>query len=179
MRRLFFLLPILIFVALAAIFASRLDGNLDPSALPSALLDKPAPEFALPGLEGRPQKPGFATADLSGQVTIVNIFASWCVPCLAEHPLITRLAEDGATIYGINYRDTDPAAARWLDKHGDPYARIGADRDARASLEWGVTGVPETFILDSTGRIRHKQAGPLTPAIVEQVILPILAELGQ
>lgn len=179
MRRLVYLLPILVFVALAAIFATRLDGTHDPSQLPSALIDKPAPQFTLPGLETRPQKPGFATADLTGQVTVVNIFASWCIPCLAEHPLITRLAEDGVTVYGINHRDKDADAARWLDKHGDPYTRIGADRDARVSIEWGVTGVPETFILDRAGRIRHKQTGPLTPTIVEQDFLPILAELNK
>ena len=179
MRRLIFLLPIIGFVTLAIIFATRLDGNHDPSQLPSALIDKLAPEFDLPALQGQPEIPGFATADLPGQVTIVNIFASWCIPCLAEHPLISRLAEEGVTVFGINHRDKDPAAQRWLAKHGNPYTRIGADRDARASIEWGVTGVPETFILDATGRIRHKHTGPLTPAIIEQDILPILAELGQ
>ncbi|MHA1565824.1 MAG: DsbE family thiol:disulfide interchange protein [Alphaproteobacteria bacterium] len=179
MRRLLFLIPVIAFVALAAIFSTRLDGTRDPSLLPSVLIDKPAPVFNLPALTGQQDIPGIATADLTGQVTIVNIFASWCVPCLAEHPLISRLAEDGVTIFGINYRDKDPAALRWLAKHGNPYTRIGADRDARASLEWGVTGVPETFILDATGRIRHKYSGPLTPAIIEQELLPILAELTQ
>jgi len=179
MRRLLFLIPVLAFVALAAVFATRLDGPRNPSILPSTLIDKPAPEFVLAALEGQQDILGFSTADLAGQVTIVNIFASWCIPCLAEHPLITRLAEDGVTIFGINYRDKDRDALRWLTKYGNPYTRVGADRDARAGLEWGVTGVPETFILDTAGRIRAKYSGPLTPALIEQEILPILAELNK
>ncbi len=179
MRRLLLLVPVVAFVALAGVFVTGFDGRREPGIIPSTLLDNPAPEFALAALEGQEELLGFSTADLAGQVTMVNIFASWCIPCLAEHPQISRLAEDGVTIFGINYRDKDPNAVRWLAKNGNPYTRVGADRDGRAGLEWGVNGVPETFILDITGRIRAKYSGPLTPALIEQDILPILAELNQ
>jgi cytochrome c biogenesis protein CcmG/thiol:disulfide interchange protein DsbE len=179
MRRLAFALPALLFIAVAAMFAIPFVLNLDPEALPSALTGKPAPEFALPPIEGRPDTLGLSTDDLKGQPSVVNVFASWCVPCLAEHPLISRLAEEGYEVYGINHRDAPEDATRWLDRHGDPYARIGADSDARASIDWGVTGVPETFILDRDGRIRHKVVGPITPQVLEQQVLPALRELAR
>lgn len=176
MRRLIFILPIAVFVVLAGFFLLQLLGGRDTSILPSALIDQPAPDFKLAAVAGA-DTPGLASDDLRGGVSLVNVFASWCIPCLAEHPLITRLAEDGVTIYGINYRDTDAAATRWLKRNGNPYSRIGADRDARASLEWGVTGVPETFIIDASGNIRFKHAGPMTPEILDRDIMPVLNEL--
>ncbi|MFQ5971006.1 MAG: DsbE family thiol:disulfide interchange protein [Alphaproteobacteria bacterium] len=179
MRRVLFILPLVGFLGLAALLVGMLRADRDPSHIPSALIDRPVPEFELPGIEDRPGSGGFSSADLRGQVTLVNIFASWCLPCLAEHPLITRLAEEGHTVYGINHRDTDRAATRWLERHGDPYTRIGVDADARVSIEWGVTGVPETFIVDRNGRIRHKHTGPLTPDALESDILPILKELQE
>ncbi len=179
MRRLIFFLPAGAFVILAGFFLSQLLLNRDPSYIPSALIDRPAPAFALPGVDGRPGPDGFATADLLGDLTLVNVFASWCVPCLAEHPLITRLAEeDGYRVYGINHRDQDAEAAAWLRRNGDPYARVGADRDARVSVEWGVTGVPETYIVDARGVIRYKHVGPLTRQSVEDELLPLLREIG-
>lgn len=177
MRKFIFLLPVAVFAVLAGFFLMQLTGGRSASILPSALIDQPAPEFTLSAITGT-DIPGFSRDDLIGGVTMVNVFASWCIPCLAEHPLITRLAEDGVTVYGINYRDTDTAAARWLTRNGNPYSRIGADRDARVSLEWGVTAVPETFIIDAEGNIRFKFSGPMTPEVVERDILPVLADLA-
>ena len=181
MRRLFHILPAAAFVLTAAVFAWILyQGQFmgrDPSILPSALIDKPAPEFTLPPL--RAGGPGLSSTDLAGQVSVVNVFASWCVPCKAEHPLLMRLREDGAAaLYGLNYKDERADAVTWLDRLGGPYDRIGADRDGRVAIDWGVYGVPETFILDGEGRIRYKHVGPITPADYEDVILPIIEELG-
>lgn len=176
MRRLLYFIPVAVFAVLAGLFLFQLRAGRDASILPSVMIDQPAPDFVLPAVAGV-DMPGFATTDLQGQVTIVNIFASWCIPCLAEHPLITRLAEDGFNVYGINHRDTDTAAARWLKRNGNPYAAVGADREARVSLDWGVTGVPETFIIDADGSIRFKHSGPITPDILERDFLPILTQL--
>ena len=181
MRRLFYILPAAAFVLTAAAFAWMLYlGQFmgrDPSILPSTLIDKPAPIFSLPTL--RDDGPGLSSTDLVGRVSVVNVFASWCVPCRAEHPLLMRLHEEGAAaLYGINYKDAREDAIAWLDRLGDPYDRIGADRDGRVAIDWGVYGVPETFILDGEGRIRYKHVGPITPADYEDVILPIIEELG-
>jgi cytochrome c biogenesis protein CcmG/thiol:disulfide interchange protein DsbE len=168
-----FLLPVALFAALAAGFFAGLGS--DTKVLPSPLIDKPAPEFALPPLAG--QKSGFSSADLGGEVSLVNVFASWCVPCRAEHPVLNRLAQTRRVpIYGINYKDKARDAAEWIAELGNPYTRIGAD-DGRVGIEWGVYGVPETFVVDRAGRIRYKHVGPLTQADVEQSILPLIAEL--
>ena len=177
MTRAVFVVPAALFVAVAALFAVPFILELDPKALPTALQDQPAPAFELPPIDGMPESLGLGTADLRGRPSVVNIFASWCVPCLAEHPLITRLAEDGVPVHGINFRDEADDAIRWLRRHGNPYARVGADTDARASIEWGVTGVPETFVLDAEGNIRHKIVGPMTPKMLESEVLPLLREL--
>jgi len=179
MRKLGYALPVLLFLAIALLFAMPFALRLDSHVLPSALIDQPAPEFALPPIEGRPQTLGLSTADLSGKPSVVNVFASWCVPCLAEHPIISRMAEDGFTVYGIDHRDQPEDIRAWLDRNGNPYARIGADRDARVSIDWGVTGVPETFLLDRNGRIRHKIVGPMTPDIYAEEVLPRLRELAR
>ena len=104
---------------------------------------------------------------------------TWCLPCLAEHSIISRLAEEGVAVYGINHRDAAEDANRWLDRHGNPYRRIGADIDARVSIDWGVTGVPETFIIDAQGRVRHKIIGPMTPEILADEVMPLLRELAK
>jgi cytochrome c biogenesis protein CcmG/thiol:disulfide interchange protein DsbE len=178
MRRLVVILPVLLFAALLGVMAALLtddERNNDPSRLPSPLVGKTAPAISLPAIaEIIPG--GFSTNDLKGRVTIVNVFASWCVTCLAEHPLITKLAADGARVYGINHRDKAADAITWLRRHGNPYEAIGADTDARASLEWGVTGVPETFIIDANGKIAYKHAGPITPEVLEGKIPPKLRE---
>ena len=151
----------------------------DPSHIPSALLDQPVPQFALPGVEGREGPDGFDTADLEGSLSIVNVFASWCVPCLAEHPLISGLAEDGYRIYGINHRDKDAEAAAWLNRHGDPYTGVGADRDARVSVDWGVTGVPETFIGRWQWRDPLQACRSVDPSVAsEEEFVPRLRALG-
>ena len=179
MRRFIVILPVVVFAALLGVMASLLtdgDRNNDPSRLPSPLVGKPAPAFSLPAVAANIPG-GFSTDDLKGHVTIVNVFASWCIPCLAEHPLITQLAADGVRVYGINHRDKSADAVTWLRRHGNPYLAIGFDADARASLEWGVTGVPETFIIDANGTIAYKHAGPITPDVLERKILPKLREV--
>ncbi|MEQ8968574.1 MAG: DsbE family thiol:disulfide interchange protein [Azospirillaceae bacterium] len=176
LRRALFAAPLVIFAVIAGWMAVPLMTGDDPSRLPSALIDKPAPEFALPPLPGRDD--GFAAADLGGEPALVNVFASWCVPCLAEHPLITRLAEQEAVpVYAINYKDAPGDAIAWLERHGNPFTRIGMDREGRVGIDWGVYGVPETFVVDAEGRIRFRHPGPLTPEIVEDTILPLVEEL--
>jgi cytochrome c biogenesis protein CcmG/thiol:disulfide interchange protein DsbE len=173
-RRLLFILPVVLLVGLAVLFAVGLKH--DPSIVPSVLLDKPAPAFDLPPL--RDDNRGLATADLIGQASLVNVFASWCGPCRVEHPLFMRLAEEGdVPIYGINYKDAEKDAKRWLRDLGDPYTRIGVDEDGRAAIEWGVYGVPETFVVDREGTIRFKQVGPLTEEVLEESIRPLLRDL--
>jgi cytochrome c biogenesis protein CcmG/thiol:disulfide interchange protein DsbE len=162
---------------LAVLTLQTKDGR-DPSLIPSALLGKPAPAVGLPAVaEDIPG--GFAGADLRGRVTMVNVFASWCVPCLVEHPLITRLAEEGVAVYAINHRDTVREASRWLKKNGNPYTAVGFDPDGRASVEWGVTGVPETYIINAEGIVTFKHAGPITAKVLKDTILPKLEEAGE
>ncbi|NYZ15340.1 DsbE family thiol:disulfide interchange protein [Azospirillum sp. RWY-5-1] len=174
MRRLLFILPLLLFVGVAVAF--YLGFNRDPREIPSVLIDKPVPEFALPALPG--YKQGLATADLKGDVQLVNVFASWCVPCKIEHPVITRLSrEQGVPVRAINHKDKAEDAIAWLKRNGDPYAGIGQDLDGRVSIDWGVYGVPETFLIDRQGRIRYKHVGPLSPEVVERDILPLVKEL--
>ncbi|MCZ6839583.1 MAG: DsbE family thiol:disulfide interchange protein [Alphaproteobacteria bacterium] len=178
MRRILFIIPVVIFAVLIGVLAvltlQTKDGR-DPSLIPSALLGKPAPEFSLPAVAADIPG-GFATADLRGQVTMVNVFASWCVPCLAEHPLISRLAADGLPIYAIDHRDTTVDVAKWLKKNGNPYTAVGFDPDGRVSVEWGVTGVPETFIINPDGVVIYKHSGPMTPKVLKDKILPKIRE---
>jgi cytochrome c biogenesis protein CcmG/thiol:disulfide interchange protein DsbE len=173
MRRLLYLIPVAVFVAVGIGLAVGL--TRDPGTLPSALLDHPVPAFELPGLDGGE---GFSNTDLVGQVSLVNVFASWCVPCRVEHPVLMKLAESGVPIYGINYKDPADQAQAWLAELGNPFQKIGADRNGRVGIEWGVYGVPETFVVDAEGRIRHKHVGPLQPRDLERTLLPILAELS-
>ena len=169
-----FILPLAVFVLIAGIFSYMLVTGYDSSKIPSVLIDQPVPAFDLPPLDD--SRPGLATADLAGHVSVVNFFASWCLPCRAEHPLLMRLAEDGVAVYGINYKNERADAIRWLAELGNPYRRIGID-EGRAAIEWGVYGLPETFIVDKDGRIRFKQVGPITPQDFDELILPILGEL--
>ncbi|HEX2555269.1 MAG TPA: DsbE family thiol:disulfide interchange protein [Microvirga sp.] len=165
--RLLFVLPALIFAALALLFVVRLHAG-DPSRLPSALIGRPVPAFALAPLEGlradgRPI-PGLSQADLKGRVTIVNVWASWCAPCRQEHPVLMDLARAGAArVVGINYKDNPENARRFLGALGNPFAAVGVDPNGRTAIDWGVYGVPETFIVGPDGTIRHKHVGPLTP----------------
>jgi cytochrome c biogenesis protein CcmG/thiol:disulfide interchange protein DsbE len=174
MPRLLFILPLLLFGAIAAYFAVGL--TKDPRKLPSALIDKPAPEFDLPPLYDA--KPGLAKADLGGEVKLVNVFASWCVPCKVEHPVLMRFSEQNDTpLYGINYKDATKDAVAWLGQLGDPYQRIGQDLSGRVGIEWGVYGVPETYVVDREGRIRYRHVGPVLPDALEEKILPLIEEL--
>ena len=166
--RLIFLLPGLIFLVLAGLFLFQLVRGRNPTEVPSVLIDKPVPVFSLAPLEGlmadgKPV-PGFSNEDLKGRVTIVNVWASWCGPCRQEHPLLVDLAGDPSVrLVGINQRDNPDNARRFLGALGNPYAAVGVDPNGRASIDWGVYGVPETFIVGPDGTIRHKQIGPLTP----------------
>lgn len=172
-----YLLPLAVFAVAAAVLTWGL--TRDARVLPSALLNRPAPEFTLPPLPGRDEH-GFSRADLGGEPMLVNIWASWCVPCRAEHPVITRLAEEqGVIVHGINYKDQPADARAFLEQLGDPFRLIGQDRDGRVAIEWGVYGVPETFVIDRDGRIRYRHVGPMMPRDVEQTILPLLRELGK
>ncbi len=177
MRYLLYTLPLLLFAGLAFYLWDGL--GKDPSVLPSALIDKPAPQISLPPLPGRAVALPLATADLvTGEPVVVNIFASWCVPCQAEHPFVTALAEEhGVTVHAINYKDKPADAAAWLRRLGDPYGRVGADVEGRAAIEFGLYGVPETFLLDGAGRVRLRHAGPLTQELLQTLILPSIAAL--
>jgi cytochrome c biogenesis protein CcmG/thiol:disulfide interchange protein DsbE len=156
--RIGYLLPVLVFLVVGIGLGIGL--TRDPSTLPSALIDKPVPSFDLPPLAGI-GKPGLTSDDLKGKVQLVNVFASWCGPCRVEHPVLMRLAKDGVPLQALNYKDQPEDAARFLDELGNPYERIGADQKGRVGIEWGVYGVPETFVVDAAGKIRHKHVGPL------------------
>lgn len=172
--RLVYLIPLGFFIALAAIFLMRLESGVDPGAIPSALVGHPAPDFDLPALDGI-GVPGLKRADLDGQVTVINVFASWCGPCRLEHPVLEALAKDGRfRVVGINYKDTSENARRFLGELGNPYAAIGVDRRGRAAIDWGVYGVPETFVVGAGGIIEHKVVGPLTRENVEQALMPAI-----
>jgi cytochrome c biogenesis protein CcmG, thiol:disulfide interchange protein DsbE len=177
-RRLALLLPLAVFLALAALFFYRL-GAGDPARLPSALIGRPAPATELPpvaGLmrDGQPV-PGLAAKDFSGRVTLLNVWASWCVPCHDEAPLLLKLAEDKRiNVVGINYKDQADNARRFLGRYGNPFAASGADPSGRAAIEWGVYGVPETFIVGRDGKIAFKLVGPITEENMEKSLKPAL-----
>ena len=165
------LIPIVVFTALALLFWRGLSGN--PSEIPSALINKPVPEFSLPAIEGL-GVPGFDTAALKqGQVTLVNVWASWCGPCRVEHPYLMELAKrSDVKLFGLNYKDDPENARRFLGTLGQPYAAVGADQGGRSAIDWGVYGVPETFIIDGNGMIRYKFIGPLSAETVAAVLNP-------
>jgi cytochrome c biogenesis protein CcmG, thiol:disulfide interchange protein DsbE len=175
-RRLIVVLPLVIFLAVVALFLIRLFAG-DPSRIPSALIGHPAPATTLPpvaGLErdGKPV-PGIDPASFKGTVTLLNVWASWCVPCHDEAPLLMQLAQNPRLrIVGINYKDEAENARRFLGRYGDPFAAAGADISGRAAIEWGVYGVPETFIIGRDGRIAYKLVGPITPENLETTIKP-------
>jgi cytochrome c biogenesis protein CcmG/thiol:disulfide interchange protein DsbE len=175
MRRAIYLVPVVLFVALAGWFALALRPGYDPHELPSALLDKDAPRFDLAGMNGQ----RVALDGLKGGPVLINFFASWCVPCRIEHPLLMRLAErEHVKLYGIDYKDKPEDAEKLLAQFGDPYRSVGLDLDGRVGLDFGVYGVPETYVLDSTGHVRKRFVGPLTAQQVEKELLPLLKALG-
>ncbi|HUF87872.1 MAG TPA: DsbE family thiol:disulfide interchange protein [Thermohalobaculum sp.] len=169
--RLWMLVPVLGAAAVLAVFLLGLQREDGGRELPSALIGKPMPEFALPPLYAG--EPGLSTADMKAPgVKLVNVWASWCVPCRAEHPMIERLAEMGLTVHGLNYKDGAEGAKKFLAELGNPYARIGADRSGRVGIDWGVYGVPETFVIDGEGRIVYKHIGPIQGSDIDRKILP-------
>ena len=172
--RLVLLLPLAVFGLVGAAFFWGLLNNNSP--LPSPLIGKPVPEFTLPPIAGRDD--GLSSADLRGQVSLVNVWASWCVPCRAENPLMVELSKTGEVpIYGINYKDKAGEALAFLDELGDPFTRIGADLSGRVAIDWGVYGIPETFVIDAAGRVAYKHVGPFNRQILEEDILPVVRKL--
>lgn len=179
-RRVLFLIPALVFAVVAGYFLWGLDPTRDPSAIPSVMIDKPVPAFALSPIQGMTGD-GLTSDDLTaGKVTLVNFFASWCVPCRVEHPLLMELAaRDGVHLYGINYKNKPEEARPWLASLGNPYEKIGADEDGRVGIDWGVYGLPETFIIDAKGRIRYRRVGPIDRFTLDRDIWPLIQELRQ
>src|SRR5260370_21059113 len=169
-------LPIIVLVVLAFMLSWAL--NRDPRTIPSALIGQTVPQFTLPPVKGGVL--GLSSADLMGEVSLVNVFASWCVECRAEHPLLLRLKADAIVpIHGLNYKDSPDEAAKWLNTFGDPYTRAGADLNGRVAIDWGVYGVPETFVIAKDGRIAHKQIGPISAERLDVTILPLIRRLQQ
>ena len=171
-RRLMVLLPLAVFLALCGIFLAQLLSDRDISEIPSVLIGAPAPSTQLPPL-AETGLPGLDSAQFSGKVTLVNVFASWCVPCRDEHPMLMELARDGRFVLaGLNYKDKPANALKFLTDLGNPYNVLGTDDNGRAGIDWGVYGVPETFVVGKDGRIAYKHVGPLTHVSVAQKLMP-------
>jgi cytochrome c biogenesis protein CcmG, thiol:disulfide interchange protein DsbE len=176
LRRIAVLVPLAVFLGLTTLFLFRLSGG-DPSLIPSALIGHPAPQTLLPPVDGLKRDgatvPGLDPASFKGAVTVVNVWASWCVPCHDEAPLLMQLAQDSRLrLVGINYKDDADNARRFLGRYGNPFAAAGADRDGRAAIDWGVYGVPETFVVGRDARIAYKLVGPITPENFDSLLKP-------
>lgn len=175
-RRALYLVPLVAFAALAVYLSHGLAPGYNPELLPSAMIDKPAPTFDLAGLKGEARLTNRAFAD---EIVFVNFFASWCVPCRAESPVLIDLSRRNVIVlYGVDYKDKPADAEKFLQQYGDPYRRIGVDDSGRTAIDFGVYGVPETYAIDRTGHIRWRHVGPLTDDVVRKEILPLLQELG-
>lgn len=173
-RHLLYAAPTIIFAGLAGALGWGL--TRDPRRLPSALIGRQVPTFSLPPVQGRTS--GLSSIDLEGEVSLVNVFASWCTACRQEHAIFMRLAESKAVpVHGLNYKDAPADAARWLDTLGDPYTRTGADRDGRVGIEWGMYGVPETYVVSRDGIVTHKHVGALTAQDLDETIMPLVVRL--
>lgn len=171
-----FLIPLAIFVGLAVLLAVGLQN--DPRRVPSPLIGKPAPEFSLPTLAADNQR--IAPKDFAGQVWVLNVWASWCVACRVEHPLLNEMARQNVVpMVGLNYKDQRSEATQWLRERGDPYSVVAVDADGRVGIDWGVYGVPETFVIDKRGMIRHKHIGPLNADAVRDELLPLIERLKE
>jgi cytochrome c biogenesis protein CcmG, thiol:disulfide interchange protein DsbE len=170
------LVPLLIFITLVIFLGIGL--TRDPRLVPSPLIDKPVPEFSLPGLANADQQLG--SSDLKGHISLLNVWASWCVACRAEHPVLLNLAKKNVvTLYGLNYKDNREDALRWLEYYGNPYVESAHDFDGKVGIDFGVYGVPETFIVDKQGVIRYKHIGPITEDTLKQNILPLIDKLSR
>lgn len=172
-------LPVVAFAIVAGFFAMALRSG-DPSRLPSTLVGRPAPQTVFPPLEGlelngKPA-PGFSSAELAkGKVSVVNYWASWCQPCVEEHPFLEQLREQaGVDIYGVNYKDQTDAARRYIGRFGNPYLAVGTDKDGRAAIDWGVYGTPETFIVNGLGEVVYKHVGPISADSLTKKLLPVI-----
>ena len=177
-RRLLYALPILLLVLFGWLAWRGLAPDRNPSALPSALIGQPVPQFDLPPLD--PAAAKLATADVPGHVTVINFFASWCLPCKAEHPLLFDLGKDyGVPVYGIAFKDRPADTAHYIQEMGSPYAKIGLDESGRTGLDFGLMGVPETFILDKNGIVRYRLPMPVDPDRIRNEIGPLLKSLQQ
>ncbi|MDP3511216.1 MAG: DsbE family thiol:disulfide interchange protein [Sulfuritalea sp.] len=171
-----FLIPLGVFVVLVVFLAVGL--TLNPRDVPSPLKDKPAPAFTLPQLAAAGKS--FSPADMKGQVWLFNVWASWCVSCRQEHPLLVAFAKEGKLpVVGLNYKDQEADAKGWLAQFGDPYVLSAVDADGRVGIDYGVYGVPETYVIDKAGMIRMKHTGPITPESLQKQILPLVAELSK
>lgn len=170
-----FLIPLAVFVVLVGFLAVGL--NRDPREVPSPLVGKPAPDFTLPQL-GAPDK-SFSPKEMLGRVWLLNVWSSWCVSCREEHPVLVQYQKNGGTmpIIGLDYKDERADGQRWLTQHGDPYLLSAFDADGRVGIDYGVYGVPESYLIDKAGVIRYKHIGPITPEALEKKILPLIKEL--
>ncbi|MDH4987270.1 DsbE family thiol:disulfide interchange protein [Aminobacter anthyllidis] len=173
-HRIFVILPLLIFLALAGMFLAQLLSGRDLTAVPSALIGQTAPKTELPPLEGL-SLPGLNSADFTGKVTLVNVWASWCAPCREEHPVLVELSRDQRfSIAGLNYKDKPENARRFLGDLGNPFKAIGVDQNGRTAIDWGVYGVPETFLVGKDGKVAFKHVGPLSPEAVAATLMPAI-----
>lgn len=168
------LVPVAVLLVVGGFFAFGL--TLDPKAIPSTMIDRPMPEFALTRLS--PESEPLTNEDLKGKVSLVNVFGSWCSSCVLEHPQLTEIGKSGrVALYGVDWRDPPSDGAAWLTRYGNPYLKTGVDSDSRLAINLGVTGAPETFVIDRGGRIRFKQVGPITPEVWADTILPLIQKL--
>jgi len=174
MGRLLPFLPLVLFAVMAVYFAMGLREN--PNEIPSQLIDQELPEFVLEPIEGHEQ--GFSNADLLGQVSLLNVFGSWCPPCMTEHPMLMQISRSGEVpIYGIDWKDPPGVGFAWLERHGNPFQRVGDDEEGQLAIDLGVTGAPETFLIDQAGRVRYRHVGIITPEVWNDTLLPMIEEL--
>lgn len=175
-RNIRFLLPLIIFIVVAAFLYKGL--SLNPREVPSPFINKPAPDFSLQKLDNMSEQ--FSNKDMLGKVWLLNVWASWCVACRQEHPLLVQMARRGdVPIYGLNYKDAPTQARQWLKQHGNPYELSAVDYQGNVGIDYGVYGVPETFVIDKRGIIRHKIIGPITPGILSECVMPLVNMLEQ
>ncbi len=175
MRRLVFIAPVAVFIAVA--IALFIGLGRDPKILPSMLIGKPLPAFDLP--DARPDVVGrsLASSDFTGEPMLLNVFGSWCVSCRIEHPVLMRLSQEGVVIHGLDWKDAPGAGAAWLKEFGDPYARVGDDASGRVAIDLGVTGAPETFVIDKHGIVRYRHVGPIDSEVWQKTLAPLMAQL--
>lgn len=176
MRRLLPFLPLVLFAVMAVYFGLGL--REDPSEIPSQLIDRELPVFDLPPIAG--QADGLSSVDLVGQVSLLNVFGSWCPPCAIEHPMLMQVSRAGTVpIYGIDWKDPPDAGAAWLERNGNPYARVGSDAEGRVAIDLGVTGAPETFVVDRAGRVRYRHVGIIDESVWRDTLLPLIRHLEE